>query len=241
MATYNGESFLSQQIESILPQLGNHDELIICDDGSSDSTLKIIESFSDPRIRLYRNRFRNHILNFEFALNKAKGDFIFLSDQDDVWFPDKVKTMLSHLKSRDLVCHNSILTDKDLNHPGDRTFFNDDPEKKTGFIKNLWHNQYVGCCLAFNRKILSKALPFPKGLITHDTWIGLVSELAGHPKFISEPLIYFRRHGANASSTGEKSRLTVKEMISYRLTLLKGIMNNFIFHKKENNLQNVDI
>ena len=229
MTTYNGELYLDEQIKSILPQLNPDDELVICDDGSTDSTISIIESFKDMRIHLHRNHFRNHILNFEYALHKAKGDIIFLCDQDDVWLPDKVKTMLPYFDIYDLVCSNCIVTDQVLKHDNN-TFFHDDPNHKTGIIKNLWHNQYLGCCMAFNRKVLSKALPFPKNLITHDTWIGLVSEIAGKPKFISKPLIYFRRHNANASCTCLKSNLSITKMISYRLTLLRGLFTNFIIN-----------
>lgn len=230
MTTYNGELYLKEQIASILPQLSPDDELVICDDGSTDSTISIIESFEDPRIHLHLNHFKNHILNFESALNLAKGDILFLCDQDDVWMPDKIKTMLPYFDKYDLVCSNCIVTDQDLRHEN-KLFFDDDPDHKTGLIRNLWHNQYLGCCMAFNRKVLSKALPFPKNLITHDTWIGLVSEFAGRPKFINKPLIYFRRHKDNASSTCSRSRLSVREMVSYRLTLLKGLFINFIIRR----------
>lgn len=122
MTTYNGELYLDEQIKSILPQLNPDDELVICDDGSTDSTISIIESFKDMRIHLHRNHFRNHILNFEYALHKAKGDIIFLCDQDDVWLPDKVKTMLPYFDIYDLVCSNCIVTDQVLKHDNN-TFF----------------------------------------------------------------------------------------------------------------------
>lgn len=230
MTTYNGELYLRQQIQSILSQLEVNDELVICDDGSTDSTITIINSFGDSRIRLFRNNFRNHILNFESALSRAKGDIIFMADQDDVWMPDKVSTVLPYFKDFDLVCSNCLVTDSGLRHNG-TTFFSDDPASKTGFIKNLWHNQYLGCCMAFNRKILDKALPFPKNLVTHDTWLGLVAEIIGKPKFIDDPLIYFRRHGSNTSCTCGKSTLSIPQMITCRLTLLKGIFFNIILRR----------
>lgn len=222
MTTYNGEKFVGQQIESILCQLTSDDELIICDDGSTDETINIINDIKDKRIKLYNNSFHNHILNFESCLYHAHGDFIFLSDQDDVWLPNKVKTMLSKLDSYDLVCSNCIVTDKNLNKKG--YFFNDNPERKTGIINNLWHNQYLGCCLAFKRTVLQKALPFPKNLITHDTWIGLVSEAIGNSIFINDPLILFRRHENNTSHTCKKSNLSILAMIKYRITLIKGLI-----------------
>lgn len=229
MTTYNGAKYVKSQIDSILPQLKSNDELIICDDGSSDETLSVIESVNDDRIKLYKNNFHNHILNFEFCLGKAKGDIIFLCDQDDVWMPNKVETMCFHLKTSDLVCSNCIVTDKYLNLKN--RYFTDDPNKKNGIIRNLWHNQYVGCCMAFNRKVLLRSLPFPKKLITHDTWIGLVSELVGRSKFIDDPLILFRRHDNNTSNTCNKSNLSILKMIQYRITLIMGLINNMLFHK----------
>lgn len=229
MTTYNGEAFVKEQIDSILPQLEKGDELIVCDDGSTDRTIKIIEDIRDSRIRLFINHFHNHILNFESCLRKANGDYIFLSDQDDVWMPHKVKTMLKNLESYDLVCSNCIVTDKNLNHIN--LFFNDDPKKKRGIIKNLWHNQYLGCCMAFKREVLLRALPFPKNLITHDTWIGLISESIGNSIFINDPLILFRRHDHNTSNTCRKSNLSIAEMIHYRIILIRGLISNILFHK----------
>lgn len=225
MTTYNGERYVGEQLESILSQLGEKDEVIIGDDGSTDATLSIIDSFGDGRIKVFRNSFHNHILNFEDCLKKAQGDIIFMSDQDDVWLPEKVETMTKALEDADLVCANCYVTDGDLKHNGE-LFFYDEASKKPGVIKNLWHNQYVGCCLAFKRELLRYALPFPKGLITHDTWLGIVADMKGKSKFIEKPLILFRRHGNNVSSTGEKSRLSLMQMIGYRLTLIKGLITN---------------
>ncbi len=234
MATYNGEKYLRQQIDSILPQLQLNDELIISDDGSTDTTLNIIESYDSPNIKLYRNNFHNHILNFEFLLSVASGDYIFLSDQDDVWFPNKISIMMAALKDCDLVCSDCVVTDGDLK-PDGRLFMTDSPENISGFIKNLWHNHYLGCCMAFRRRIRDIALPFPKGLITHDTWLGLVAEMYGKPIFIKDKLIYFRRHGENQSSTLCQSRLSWKEKIGYRIVLLSGILKRLNLLIRKNN------
>ncbi|MDE6297893.1 MAG: glycosyltransferase family 2 protein [Muribaculaceae bacterium] len=231
ITTYNGERYVMEQLESILTQLGENDEVIIGDDGSTDGTLEIIDSFQDDRIKIFRNNFHNHILNFEDCIKRAEGEIIFLSDQDDVWLPGKVETMTEALEDVDLVCSNCYVTDGDLNHSGE-LFFYDDPSKKPGVIKNFWHNQYVGCCIAFKRGLLRYALPFPKGLITHDTWLGLVADVTGKSKFIGTPLILFRRHGNNVSSTGEKSRLSVLQMIGYRLTIVKGLIRNCLTKRK---------
>ena len=107
MTTYNGENHIAEQLESILKQLNGNDELIISDDGSSDKTIEIINEFKDTRIRLFLNSFRNIILNFEFALSKATGSIIFLSDQDDIWYDNKVSELVKILKKYDLVYTNA--------------------------------------------------------------------------------------------------------------------------------------
>lgn len=97
LASYNGQNFIKEQIESILSQLSAIDELIVSDDISSDSTLDIVNSFKDDRIKILSGiKFASPIRNFENALKYATGDVIFLSDQDDVWLPNKVRVMISY-------------------------------------------------------------------------------------------------------------------------------------------------
>ena len=103
MATYNGQEYVKEQIDSILCQLGKDDELVISDDHSVDQTQHIIETYTDPRIRFYENELAKGVThNFENALKKSKGDIIFLSDQDDVWYPNKIKEMVAFLQDMGL-------------------------------------------------------------------------------------------------------------------------------------------
>src|SRR5579871_1607034 len=104
MATYNGERYILKQLQSIISQLSENDEIVISDDSSTDNTINIIKSFNDSRIRLYENnKFGSPIFNLENALKHAKNDFIFLSDQDDLWESNKVKTLVEKLNQYDLV------------------------------------------------------------------------------------------------------------------------------------------
>src|SRR5690349_4097162 len=96
MAVKNGEAYVEEQVDSILCQLHPRDELIVSDDHSSDATLNIIRRFKDPRIKLFSSSRQGLIYNFEQALSRSSGDFIFLADQDDVWHPEKLSTMLPH-------------------------------------------------------------------------------------------------------------------------------------------------
>lgn len=234
LASYNGGKYIRKQIESILKQIGENDELIISDDGSTDDTLMIINSFGDRRIILFENQgFSNHIKNFNFCLSKAKGDYIFLSDQDDVWLDNKVKVMMEGLIINDLVLSNCILIDGD-NEPI-KGFEGFSHFNRTGFFKNFYKNCYLGCCMAFNRKVLKYSLPFPKYINSHDMWIGLVAEVVGKCSIIPDKLIYFRRHGKNFSAnsgndtflTG-KSPYNLNQIIASRCKLLFYILKVII-------------
>ncbi|MFD2145292.1 glycosyltransferase [Mucilaginibacter antarcticus] len=97
LASYNGEKYIVEQLKSILSQLNSNAELIISDDGSSDETLNLVNSFQDDRIKVYQNVSKNLIKNFENAIRKATGDVIFLSDQDDIWVADKVVKMMAFI------------------------------------------------------------------------------------------------------------------------------------------------
>lgn len=226
MATYNGEKYLREQVDSILAQLGLYDELVISDDGSKDFTLEILHSYNDSRIKIYQNA-TNHGVNgnFENALRYAKGDYIFLSDQDDVWLPDKVHVCIEALNDSDCVVHDCKITDNTLNVISNSLF--KDINVREGVISNILKNGFTGCCMAFNRKVLNCVIPFPKtGCFFHDQWIGLKASLMFKTKFINQQLIYFRRHSANSSSASGKSQLSLTEKIKYRFLLCKALIYN---------------
>jgi len=219
MPTFNGEKYIEEQIQSILKQLDNKDEIIISDDSSTDSTLDIIEAIGDARIKILKNnKFKSPIFNLENALMHAKGDVIFLSDQDDIWHDKKVETMMPYFENYNLVVSDcQVVNDrKEILHKS----FQELHGSKDGYINNVIKNSYLGCCMAFDRKILERALPFPKKIAMHDIWIGLISELIGQPLFIKDKLIMYRRHGNNISTTSGKNNTSFLFKITYRLHFL---------------------
>jgi glycosyltransferase, family 2 len=219
LACYNGEKYIEAQIASILSEMHNDDELIISDDGSSDSTCSIIESFHDSRITLLHNNGRHGVNgNFENALQHANGEFIFLSDQDDVWLPGKMEVCKEALKKYFCVVHDAYITDGELNVTQNSFFksFN----CKAGFIHNWIRNGYLGCAMAFHREILSTALPIPENLpVWHDIWIGSLCQIKHEVAFIPFKGIKFRRHSSTHSITS-KSKFSLRKKISYRLSVL---------------------
>jgi glycosyltransferase involved in cell wall biosynthesis len=217
IATYNGGHYIKQQIDSILCQLSPADEIIISDDSSTDDTIAIIEGYGDSRILLLKGqKFRNPVYNFENALKRATGDILFLSDQDDVWDSQKVKVSLAYLEKSDLVLSDCVIVDNNMKSI-ERSFF-DLNSSRPGFFKNLLlKNAYMGCCMAFRRQVINKAMPFPPKLPMHDLWIGLIAEIYFTPIFVPQKLVLYRRHLDNASSTGLKSKNTFFEKMKIRI------------------------
>lgn len=205
VATYNGEKYLCPQIDSILSQIHQNDEIIISDDGSTDSTIEILERYKDERIKIFINKGRHGVnANFENALSNASGEYIFLSDQDDVWLPGKVEACMNALKDADCVVHDCIITDGNLNVTGGSFFM--ERESGKGFWKNIYKNTYLGCCMAFKKDLISAVLPIPKTTaFFHDNWIGSIADLKYRLVFIPFKGILFRRHGNNTSTTSKTS------------------------------------
>ncbi|MGL4458190.1 MAG: glycosyltransferase family 2 protein [Plesiomonas shigelloides] len=227
MATYNGERYIKEQIESILPQLNDGDELIVSDDGSTDKTLEIILSFESSKIKVLQGPRNGLIKNFENAIYAAKGDYIFLCDQDDVWLKNKVDSFCSAFQSGgDLVVSDCHVVDANANII-EESFFslrNSHP----GLLSNLLQNSFLGCCMAFKAKLKPKILPFPEKIPMHDWWIGLVASLYGEVVFINQQLIFYRRHGNNASPTGNKSSFSLITQATHRLSLCFYLIKGYL-------------
>ncbi len=223
MAVKNGSRFLTEQIQSILPQLTGNDELIISDDHSTDNTIDLIKEFKDSRIKLLLNPNHGLISNFENALIASRGTFIFLADQDDIWRPNKIEKMKKALQSHDLVVCDCEIVDENLK-PSEESFFKLNGSKE-GLFRNLIQNSYMGCCMAFHRKILLKVLPFPKDLLVHDGWIGLISELYFKKIFIPDKLVLHRKHNNNASYTATKSKFSGMNKLAHRMMLVKNLIS----------------
>ena len=228
MATYNGEKFIKEQIDSILRQLSLDDEIIVSDDGSTDDTISIIISIDDKRIRIIEGpRKHSPTLNFECAMKEAKGDYIFLADQDDVWKPNKVEVCMKWLQKYDCVVSDAEVTDSNLNplYPSLYAIM----QVRHGRIYNtIWKNGYTGCCMAFRRNVLEASLPFPKNIPMHDIWIGNVAAYKYNMKFIPDKLIMFRRHNETISCNGKGSKYSIWQQMKFRWSIIKNIVNLYI-------------
>lgn len=200
MATYNGARYLPVQLDSLAAQERLPDELVITDDGSTDDTAKVVEAFAASApfpVRFFPNAKRLGVRdNFQRALTLAEGDILLLCDQDDQWFPAKIRRLAGMLEAEEgalLVMNDKILTDEEL-RPSDATMLSN--LRDYGASTSMF---VAGCCSAFRRSWRDIALPMPEGIAYHDVWIiGLAHDL-GVVRLCEEPLQYYRRHGDNAS------------------------------------------
>ena len=232
MATHNGAKYLREQVESIVSQLSKDDELVVSDDGSTDGTLDVLKSFDDKRIKIYHYfasknlpGFQYATLNFENALKHAQGDFIFLSDQDDVWKKDKIQISLKYLENYDYVVSDAVVTDANLKIISETRFVEEEKIHTNRYMAVLFSTPYQGSCAAFRRNVLRKALPFPKNLQSHDRWIGNVAAFYFKYKIIPEKLIFYRRHEDTTSNTfGGVRPAGLFKTISYKIVYIRGLI-----------------
>lgn len=228
LAAYKGEAYIEAQLRSILPQLSHDDEIIVSDDAPGGATERVVRRVmaDDPRVFYVEGKGQGVVANFVNAIRHCRGDKIFLCDQDDVWLPDKVQRVMAAFDNgATLVLHNAYVTDKDLRIT-DYSFFELRGSKK-GFLHNVVKNSYMGCCMAFDRKLLKKIMPMPKYVPMHDQWIGLMGEVYGKVVFLDAPLIYYRRTGSNvtggATSTAQK--------LQWRRYLVKKLAGRILFDR----------
>lgn len=222
MATYNGEKYIKEQIDSILLNLIKGDEIIISDDGSTDKTLDIIKEYKEERIRIIEGPRRGVKQNFANAIKHCKGKYIFLSDQDDIWMKNKVETVLKVFEEKkvSLVIHDCVVINNQYEVLYD-SFFKIRSSKK-GIWKNIWKNSYIGCCMCFEEALKEFILPIPNQIEMHDQWIGIMAEKKGRGStFIRDKLIQYRRHDKNVSKMQHNS---ISIMIRNRWNFICEIM-----------------
>ena len=233
MATFNGQKYIKRQILSILTQLNSSDELVIFDDASNDKTISIINSFRDKRIKLFINQKNlGPVSTFNNALSKAKNEIIFLSDQDDYWFSNKILNVKNIFKNKsvDLIVHDAqVIENNKLLF--DSLFKMHD--SSSSLIKNLISNRFTGCCMALRKKTLDDLMPIPlKKGIYHDAWLGILAILLRKKiLFLNEKLLEWNRHGNNDSTLKRRS---LKLIIPDRLNLILSLFVRIAITKNVN-------
>lgn len=209
LCTYNGERYLLEQLESIAGQSVPVDEIVICDDRSTDRTPDIIRSFAATSTVPVRAYFNEENLgsnkNFEKAIELCSGEIIFLSDQDDVWMPRKMERFLAIFDADPevgLIFSDALLVNEELRPTRLRlwqlTFRRRDRKRfqaGDGLEVLLEKNVITGATMAFRSDLRRLSLPVPHGTdMIHDGWISLMAALYTKIAMISEPLVKYRQH-----------------------------------------------
>jgi|GEM_PF-286426 len=224
LASFNGENYIREQVESILEQTYRNLELVIVDDFSTDNTLSIIQNYAedDERVKLYpATENMGLVKNFERGLYLAKGEFIALSDQDDIFHPQKIETLVSALvaePAKDLVVSDLRLINQDGDLIADSMwcYQKSKPMTDKPFTRLLLSNFATGCAMMFRRRLLDLALPFPPDIFVHDWWLAVVSSSSnsGGIHLIHEPLVDYRQHAFNVIGAKPLQKLSVKTVFS---------------------------
>lgn len=218
LCTYNGTRYIEEQLESILSQSLTPDEIVVSDDGSSDDVLEVIDSRlagGSVAYSVLKNKFTiGPALNFSQAINQAKGEYIAMSDQDDVWGCLKLESLMSlmHCLEADVGCETPILVfsdativDSHLNvlHSSFQSYHGFDLSR-VSLASLLVENISPGCCMLVNKALAELAMPLPEDALMHDGWLMLVAKAFGKIGYVDQPLVKYRQHDRNAVGASRK-------------------------------------
>lgn len=223
MATYNGQDYVAEQIDSILQQLSPEDELIVVDDASKDGTADVVRSVGDPRIVLIPNREnKGYVASFERAIASSRGEYIMLSDQDDVWLPGRLDLLVNSLQTKTFAASNFTVFGGSANKLQKVQLKQGDSRRWVANLITTWVGvrPYYGCTMAFRAAGKGLILPFPAFLNeTHDQWIALVANLHREMAHVEEATVARRLHDQN---TTPKSRRPLAVIVRARIMLLRA-------------------
>jgi len=224
MATYNGEQFVKEQIESILNQTHKPDEIIISDDASRDKTQEILIEYQKrypDLIKVILNKDNvGFVKNFERALLASSGDLVALSDQDDVWLPEKLQEEYSILEKNSnvgLTFSDLKIVDENLNEI-EKSMWKFYKWQLNGYIKGakffesiLKSNRVTGCTIMIRRQILNDLIPFDSRIYFHDYWLALGASLLSDVFAINKQLVLYRQHSNNQIGVELKKEMTYNQ------------------------------
>lgn len=199
MCTFNGERFIDEQVDSIIKQDYKHIELIVIDDHSGDSTWAKLNEWKEkfPAIRLFRNEQNiGYNGNFQKAISLATGDLIAISDQDDIWLPQKISRLMQAFTSPGIIlahCRSVRFEEGRLRYSLARLHHH---FKGNDTRKLFMFNQMMGHDMLFRKELVPCILPVPEGM-SYDWWIGVVATTVGEVASVEEYLVYHRIHGQN--------------------------------------------
>lgn len=230
LASYNGEKYIAEQLESIFTQSYQYFKLYIADDRSTDNTVSIIKTFQErfvDRIDFTINDIQLGVVkNFETLLSHCEEEYITFSDQDDIWESDKLTLQIKAIMQLEkesvtkacLVHSDLSMMDENAKLIADSYFhfrgYSLNQKKDLGHI--LGPSGVMGNTLMMNRELRNKSLPFPAGLEVHDYWIAIVAELYGKRKTLQQPLVRYRIHNKNSSNSIQSIQSNNRQWLTTR-------------------------
>lgn len=232
MCSFNGEKYIAEQIQSVLNQTVHVDEVILCDDCSTDSTVYIAEElFKKSSISFIIKVNERNIgitKNFEQAINLCSGEIIFLADQDDVWLNNKVEQMIKELEIDQcmLAFSNAFIVDAEKQDMG-YTLLETNRFKRKYTPGDFFGGNFVtGATVAFKRELLRHSIPIPQEWI-HDAWLALVAVTVGEIRGVDNNLILYRQHENNAIGAKKLYKHIINRLFIKRKKLSDIIKNRF--------------
>ena len=231
LASYNGEKYIEKQIKSILQQDYPNLELIVSDDGSTDNTIKILNKYGD-KIKVLHNKRHGMLNNFANAMRNCNGEYIALSDQDDIWEPHKITRLVEKIDGFDIIQTGVCVIDENDNyHPKKymHEAYEIDKTTKYSVHDNIVENTMLGCTTLMNAEFVKKYMVIPKDIIYHDLWFLYNAILNGNGiVYIDEQLVRYRQHGENTAYLTYNSKSWKEKKIMadrYMINSFEGLDN----------------
>lgn len=242
LATYNGEKYLKQQLDSLLNQSIRFDELVVCDDKSNDSTIQILNEYAanDERIKIFFNdKNIGFKANFEKALRLTSGDYIALCDQDDIWCATHLEDLYNSIGNNDLICGDAQiinaegqLQDAKLSY---LTHYKMGDIEHSFFFTLLYSSPFLGMSMMCNRRFLETALPIPDSVKFHDLWFASLALSLKSMTYTDKIVTNYRFH-ANQVTGNYKRHPYYRSIIAHFINGHKGYYRNELIKELENRL-----
>lgn len=245
LATYNGEKYIKEQVESILNQTYENIQIIISDDCSTDNTRQVLKEYeNNEKIKIfYQEKNLGYVKNFEFLLKQVKSNLYMLSDQDDVWKKEKVEKSVEKIESEklDLVFGDLEVVDENLNtlyksYNRYMHLIHKIKKYQKDYRLQYLYNCMTGCTIISRKNWIDKVLPFPTNskYMIHDYWLGLVIALNGKVGYIEEPYILYRQHGKNqvGSKKASKTSSKLEEVRNISINTRIGTFETYVMHEE---------
>ena len=245
LATYNGEKYIKEQVESILNQTYENIQIIISDDCSTDNTRQVLKEYeNNEKIKVfYQEKNLGYVKNFEFLLKQVKSNLYMLSDQDDVWKKEKVEKFVEKIESEklDLVFGDLEVVDENLNtlyksYNRYMHLIHKIKKYQKDYRLQYLYNCMTGCTIISRKNWIDKVLPLPTNskYMIHDYWLGLVIALNGKVGYIEEPYILYRQHGKNqvGSKKASKTASKLEEVRNISINTRIGTFETYVMHEE---------